>query len=325
MLTRRLLLAAMAAPALAPLVASCGSSAPAPKLRLLVPNAPGGGYDTTARVLAGALGRVGDQSPVDVFNLPGGSGVSGLARLERESGNSELLMMMGLGVVGAATVADRAADLTAATPIARLLGEPDLVLVRQDSDLGDFADLADRWPRRPERVRIGGGSLPGGPDHLATFSLARALDVPTDGVRYRSFDGGGPLLAALLGGDIDVVFSGVLETIDQVRSGAVRVLAVTGPNGVPDVDAPTLRTLGVAGGELENWRGLLAPPGLDRSSVERLTDLVERAIATATWRGAVADNGWTQRWLAGDDFADFLAVEQQRTTSLLERMSRART
>jgi putative tricarboxylic transport membrane protein len=313
----------MAAPTLAAVVAGCGTPEPRPALRLLVPNAPGGGYDTTARVLASALGRVVDDGPVDVFNLPGGGGVTGLARLRREAGHPDLLMMMGLGVVGAAAVAARADDLAATTPIARLLGEPDVVLVRHDSDMADFADLAREWQRRPRGVRVGGGSLPGGPDHLATYSLAGAIDVPVGAVRYRTYDGGGPLLAALLDGEVDVVFSGVLETIDQVRSGAVRALAVTGPNPVPSLPTPTLRELGV-GGELENWRGLLAPPGLASGDAARLIGLVERAIGTAGWRAAVTTNGWTPRWLAGEEFADFLADERRRTTSLLDRMSRTR-
>lgn len=289
----------------------------------MVPNAPGGGYDTTARVLASALDRVAG-AEVDVFNLPGGSGVTGLARLAREAGNPALLMMMGLGVVGAASVADRAADITATTPVARLLGEPDLVLVRSDSPFASLEDVVTRWTGDPRSFVIGGGSLAGGPDHLATYTLADALGIPAGAVRYRSYDGGGPLVAALLAGGVDVVMSGVLESIDQVRAGAVRALAVTGPARVPGLATPTLRELGIDG-ELENWRGLLAPPDVPTSRLRRLVDLVEEATATSVWRDAVDANGWTPRWLAGEEFASFLSAEERRTASLLSRLGQPRT
>ena len=314
-LTRRTLLGTgLVLPLVGAGLTGCSTHTPDP-LRLMVPNTPGGGYDTTARVLAGAINQGTDDASAEVFNLAGGGGLVGLARLETERGNADLMMMMGLGVVGAALAAEPSRTLAGATPLARVLGESEVLLVRADSAYDSFGDVAAAWARHPERVRIGGGSLPGGPDHLATYAVAAALDVPAERVRYSSHDGGGPLLTALLRRDVDVAVTGVLETIDQVRSGSVRALAVTSGRRVLD-DVPTLREQGVDV-EFENWRGLLAPPGLDQDATARLVTLLRTGTRSEAWRAAARRNGWTASWLAGEDFGAFLAEEERRTAVLL--------
>ena len=310
-LTRRHLLGGAALLALA----ACGRSSSS-TLRILVPNAPGGGYDTTARVLAGVIGRERGMHPVEVFNLPGGSGIAGLARLRAERGNDSLLMMMGLGVVGAANAGRDPAGVSGVTPVARVFDEAELVLVSARSPLATVGDWRERWRRDPEGLRIGGGSRPGGPDHLTTFELADAMGVAARRVRYTSYDGGGPLLAALLQGEVDLVVTGVLESADQVRAGSVRALAVTGSERVPGLEVPTMREAGVDV-VVENWRGLVAPPGLDYAARDRLVETVRTALRSAEWRAAARRNGWRESWLAGDDFATFLRAEDRRTAHLL--------
>lgn len=313
MLTRRTLLGTgLAVPILG--LAGCADRTVDP-LRLMVPNTPGGGYDTTARILAGAINQGREAPAAEVFNLAGGGGLVGLARLQTERGNSDLMMMMGLGVVGAALATSPPRSLADTTPLARLLGEAELLLVRSDSDFASFADLADEWFAQPGRMPVGGGSLPGGPDHLAAYAVAAAIDVPASRVDYRPYDGGGPLLAGLLRGDVDLAVTGVLESIDQVRSGSVRALAVTSARRVLD-GVPTLQEQGVPVA-FENWRGVLAPPGLAEADRERLIDLLHAGVRSSTWRAAADRNGWTSSWLAGDDFGRFLEEEERRTATLL--------
>ena len=286
-------------------------------LRILVPNAPGGGYDTTARILAGVVGPEAGPS-VEVFNLVGGPASPGLGRLREERGNPDLVMMMGLGIVGAASTARNGHQLAEVTPIARLIQEPEIVLVRSDSKLSDFASLRAAWTVAPGKVRVGGGSAPGGPDHLATQDLARALHIPAAQVDYRAYDGGGPLLEALLNGTVDIVVSGVLESADQIREGAARALAVTSRQRVPGLDVPTLRECGVDV-VFENWRGVVAPPDLDTAQRDRLVSLLKAAVRSPAWRASAARNGWTSSWLAGDAFGDFLEQQARRTDRLLGR------
>jgi putative tricarboxylic transport membrane protein len=312
-LTRRTLLGTgLAAPFLG--LAGCARRTADP-LRLMVPNAPGGGYDTTARILAGAMNQGREAPAAEVFNLAGAGGLVGLSRLVSERGNPDLMMMMGLGVVGAALATSPPRTLSGTTPLARLLGESEILLVRSGSPFTSFADVAEAWVARPGRTAVGGGSLPGGPDHLAAYAVAAAIDVPPALVDYRPYDGGGPLLSGLLRRDVDLAVTGVLESIDQVRSGSVRALAVTSARRVLD-DVPTLQEQGVAV-EFENWRGVLAPPGLTEADRERLIDLLATGVRSSTWRAAADRNGWTSRWLAGDQFGRFLEEEERRTATLL--------
>ncbi|WP_435201301.1 Bug family tripartite tricarboxylate transporter substrate binding protein [Janibacter sp. GS2] len=292
-------------------------------MRVLVPNATGGGYDTTARVMAAAVDEEEIAERPEVFNLEGGGGSAGLARIVHERGNDQLLLMMGLGVVGAVHSQDTTVRLDQATPIARLLTEPEVVVVHAKNGARSLDDLVQEWRDDPQQVVVGGGSSPGGPDHLAAYAIAEEVGIPVKEVQYEQYDGGGPLLAALLGGDIDVAVTGVLETADQVRAGSVRTLALTSATSIPGMKAPTMRELGYDV-EFANWRGVMAPPGLPQAQRSRLIDLVREMRATSTWKAAARQHGWTDALLTGEEFGEFLEEEDQRVATLLSELGSAR-
>jgi len=305
--------------ALCLLSAGCTVAAPAGEhvdLRIMVPNAPGGGYDTTARLAAQVLEDTELTERIEVFNLHGASGAVGLARMAKESGNPDLVMMMGLGVVGAVVTTEPTATFEDVTPIARLMSEPEIIVVPDDSPFRTLDDLVDAWRAGPSRIEVGGGSAPGGPDHLAPYLLADTLGIPVDEVSYSRYDGGGPLLAALLTGEVDFGVSGVAEYTDQFGTGPVRVLAVTSRQRLPGLDAPTLREQGVPF-HFVNWRGLVAPPGLTDLQTADLRRLVTRMHESTAWRRAATTHGWTDAFLSGRPFGRFLAAESRRVRTLL--------
>src|SRR5262249_26806588 len=144
-----------------------------PGLRIMVPNTPGGGYDITARTAAAAAEDAELTGGIEVFNLPGAGGTVGLSDLVADRGNGRLIMSMGLGVVGAVRTNHSAATLADTTPIARLTQEPDIVVVPADSGYRTFDQLLADWRADPGALPVGGGSSPGGPDHLATMLMAQ--------------------------------------------------------------------------------------------------------------------------------------------------------
>lgn len=293
-------------------------------LRFLVPNAPGGGYDTTARIAAQVLEEEGISDRIEVFNVEGASGVVGLARTANERGNADLMMMMGLGVVGGVYTNDSTVDLDEVTPIARLLSEPEIVVVPERSRFRTLDDLLTAWKANPSRISVGGGSSPGGPDFLAPHLIAKAVGIDPRVVDYNQYDGGGPLLAALLGGEVDFAVSGVGEYADQVRTGPVRVLAVTSRERIPDFDAPTLQEQGV---DLEfvNWRGFVAPPGLTAREERTLLDLVVAMHDSRAWKAAAQANGWDDTFLTGKAFDRFLREESDRVAGVMTELGIAPT
>ncbi|WP_159942421.1 MULTISPECIES: tripartite tricarboxylate transporter substrate binding protein [unclassified Nocardiopsis] len=288
-------------------------------LRIMVPTPPGGGFDHTARTVAAVIEEIGAVPDVTVFNLPGSTGTAALARLVYERGAADLLLQMGLGLVANTHVGSASGPVTDATALARLFEEPEALLVPADSEWRSVDDLVDAWRRDPGAMRIAGGSTPAGPDHLVTMLLAEELGIGVADVNYRSYDGGGPVQAALLDDQVDFAAAGPSEQRSAIDSGQLRVLAVTGPERDPGIDAPTLVEAGI-GLEFMNWRGLVAPPGLAGEDLAWLLDLVERVHASPEWAERLARNRWRDAYLAGEEFGAFLAEEDERTGRTLERL-----
>ena len=290
-----------------------------PGLRFMVPNTPGGGYDITARTAAKNAEDAGLTTGIEVFNLPGAGGTVGLTRLVGEHGNGRLAMSMGLGVVGAVHTNKTPRTLADTTPIARLTEEQDIVVVGRNSPYKTIQDLLAAWRKDPGKLPVGGGSSPGGPDHLAPMLMAQAAGIAPRSVNYVPFDGGGELLASILGDKVAFGVSGVGEYLDQVRSGELRLLAVTGAERVPGLDAPTLREAGLDT-EFTNWRGIVAPPGLTDAERDKLVGLARELHASPQWRESLRTHGWNDAFLAGEEFGDFLTAQDHRVGAVLEEL-----
>ncbi|MEU0134446.1 tripartite tricarboxylate transporter substrate binding protein [Streptomyces sp. NPDC006296] len=290
-----------------------------PGLRFMVPNTPGGGYDITARTAAKNAEDAGLTHGIEVFNLPGAGGTVGLTRLVAEHGNGKLAMSMGLGVVGAVRTNKAPRTLADTTPIARLTEEQDIVVVAKDSPYRSIDQLLTAWKKDPGKIPVGGGSSPGGPDHLAPMLMAKAAGIAPKQVNYVPFDGGGELLASILGNKVGFGVSGVGEYLDQIEAGELRLLAVTGPERVPGLDAPTLREAGLDT-DFTNWRGIVAPPGLSDSERDKLVGLVSELHGSKQWRASMERNGWDDAFLTGDAFGDFLDAQDRRVATVLREL-----
>lgn len=303
--------------------AAAGSNAEAVRgLRVLVPNSPGSGYDVTARAAGKAMEDAGVARNVEVFNVAGAGGTVGLQRLVNEKANGDLIMQMGLGVVGAVYTNKSQATLQQTTPLARLIQEAEAIVVPKDSPYKTLQDFLTAWKANPGKVPVGGASAPGGPDHLTPMLLARQAGPAPKDVNYVAYDGGGELLTALLGNKVAVGATGVGEVAEQAKSGQVRVLAVTSAKRSPDVDAPTLKEAGV---ELEftNWRGLVAAPGVSDADKAKLVGLVQKMHESPAWKDALSKNNWIDAYQTGDEFAGFLKSENDRVGTVLKDLGLA--
>jgi len=291
-------------------------------LRIMVPNSAGGGYDTTARVAAKVMDDEAIAPGIEVFNLEGAGGTVGLARTVNEEGNDDLTMLMGLGVVGASYTNETDATLNETTPIAKLIEEPGAVMVSKDSPFESIEDLVDAWKADPGSLTVGGGSSPGGPDHLLPMQLADAVGIDPAEVNYVAYDGGGDLLPAILGNKLDFATSGAGEFLDQIESGELRVLATSGEERLEGVDAPTLKESGI---DLlfTNWRGIVAPPGISDETRTALIDALTEMHDSAGWQQALEDNGWSDAFITGDEFGDYIAEQDTRVRDTLSQLGLA--
>src|SRR3954466_3364682 len=168
-----------------------GSGDPITGLRVMVPNSPGSGYDTTARAWVQVLEDEKLAESVEVFNLEGAGGTAGLQRLVNEKGNADLLMQMGLGVVGAQYSNQSEATLDQTTPIAELIEEAEAIVVPADSPFQNIGDLVTGWKADPGNTPVGGASNPGGPDHLTPMLLAQEGGVKPGDAHSVAHRGGG--------------------------------------------------------------------------------------------------------------------------------------
>ncbi|MFG1627035.1 Bug family tripartite tricarboxylate transporter substrate binding protein [Kribbella sp. NPDC049227] len=303
--------------------ADAGSGKPATGLRLMVPNTAGGGYDTTARVAAKVMDDAKIATGVQVFNLPGAGGTVGLQRTVNEKGNGKLAMQMGLGVVGATYTSKSKATLTQTTPLAKLIEEAGAIVVPKDSPYKSIGDLVTAWKANPKGLAVGGGSSPGGPDHLLPMQLAQTVGIDPKDVNFVSYDGGGELLPALLGNKIAFGASGFGEFLDQVESGQVRVLAVTSEQPIQALkDVPTLKSSGI---DLvfTNWRGIVAPPEISAEDKQVWVDALTKMHDSPEWKAELAKRGWTDAFVTGDAFATFLTDQDKAVADILTKLGLA--
>lgn len=321
---RRLAVLALAA-ALVAAVSGCGVTRgdSSRDLDMWIPNSPGGGYDQTGRAAVGVLERDritgGD---IQVTNILGAGGSVAMSRLMGEEGNENLLMTLGLGVVGSTYSFGVDARPHDATPIAQLIEEQEGVLVPSDSPYRTIGDLVTAWKADPSSIVVGGGSSPGGPDHLFPMQLAKAVGINPRDVTYVAYDGGGPLTSALLGHKIQVGFSGLAEFEGQIEAGELRALAVSGEERIESpavADVPTLTESGIDF-VFTNWRGVVAPPGISEERKAELIDYLTRMHDSPQWRQALEDNGWADAFVTGDDFERFLVEQDERVATTLKEL-----
>jgi putative tricarboxylic transport membrane protein len=292
------------------------------QLRIVAPAAPGGGWDQTARVMQQALQRAGLVAIPVVENVPGAAGTIGLARfIGAERGNGDALLVSGLIMLGGIVMHDSPVTLADVEPIARLTGEYEILTVPTSSPFGTLDDLLREFKSHPESISWGGGSA-GGSDQILAGLIARAVGVEPRRINYIAFSGGGEALAAIVGGQVSVGINGLAEFATQIEAGTVRVLAISSAERLPGLDAPTLREQGVDV-EFENWRSVVAPPGVSAEERARLTAVVEAMVQSAEWRELNARYRWLDRYLAGDEFAEFTAAEERRVRSVLRELGTA--
>lgn len=292
-------------------------------LHMLIPNSPGGGYDQTGRAAVATMEDLKTTGgSFDVTNVIGAGGSVAMTELMNERGDEQTMMTVGLGVVGSLYSFGNDYKLQDATPLAQLIEEYEGVLVPASSPFKTIGDFVDAWKEDPRSVVIGGGSSPGGPDHLFPMQLAAAVDVDPKDVRFITYDGGGPLTSALLGEKIQVGFSGLSEFEGQIKSGDLRVLAVSGDKRLESEVAKDVPTLTESDIDLVfvNWRGVLAPPGISDKRRGELIEYLTEMHDSTEWQSVLKKNGWIDTFRTGADFDGFLTEQDERVSSTLEEL-----
>ncbi len=280
-------------------------------LKLLVPAAPGGGWDQTGRALQAALQADKIVPRVMVDNKGGAGGTIGLAQfISSNKGDGNTMLIGGMVMVGALITNKSPVSLSQVTPIARLTGEYQVVVVPASSKLQSMKELVALVKTNPGNVAWGGGSA-GGSDHLLAGMILQAAGVDAAKVNYIAYAGGGEAQAAIMGGHVAAGISGYGEFAGQIKSGKLRALAISAPQRLPGIDIPTLHEGGVDV-DMVNWRAIFGAPGITEAQKKELQDVVARAVKSASWRETLKRNDWADMYLPGDEFKAFLEKDSAR-------------
>ena len=303
-----------------------GSDYPSQTLQLMAPAKPGGGWDLTARTLQKALTDAGlSKSPIEVYNVEGAAGTLGLAQLvTKNDGDPYQLMITGLVMIGGVVANKSPVNLTQVTPVATLTAEQEVIVVPANSPHKDLKALMEAAKANPQSVNWGGGSA-GGTDQILVGLLAKAAGIDPKSMKYLPYSGGGESKAALLSGDLTAGVSGVSEYVDLVKDGKVRALAVSGATGVDagaGSPAPTIKQSGYDV-ELSNWRGIVAPPGIDEDERKDVIGLIDKVHASSQWQQALKEQGWDDFYKSGDEAKSFFDTETTRITGVLTEIGLA--
>lgn len=287
-------------------------------LTLLVPAAPGGGWDTVARELQRAMRENGIVANPRVVNVPGAGGTIGLTQLDQMRGRDDVLMVMGTVMIGGIVVNDSAVTLKDTIPIAELAEDYEALVVPASSPHQTVQDFVAALKSDPGSVSIGGGSL-GGTDHLTAGLLAQSAGADPARINYIPFAGGGEAVSALLSESVDAGISGYVEFADQVEAGKLRILAISAPQRQEGLDAPTFQEAGYDV-LLPNFRGVVAPQGLEAEDVATLSAIVQETLATPQWQDTLQRNRWEPAVKVGSDFEAYLQQEIERITALTQEL-----
>ncbi|MCM2471910.1 tripartite tricarboxylate transporter substrate binding protein [Rhizobium sp. CG5] len=286
---------------------------------IIAPAAPGGGWDQTARSMQTSLQQEGIAGNVQVQNVPGAGGTIGLAQFASQSaGNPNALIVGGYVMVGAILTNKSPVSLKDVTPIARLTGEYEAIVVPASSPFQTMGDLVAALKKDPGSVSWGGGSA-GGTDHIAVGLIAKAAGVDPTKINYIAFSGGGEALAAILGSQVSAGISGYGEFESQVKAGTLRILAISSDNKIEGIDAPTLKDAGLDV-VVQNWRMVAAAPGLTDEQKTAISGDVDKLVKSASWQETLKTKGWQNTYLSGAAFDEQLAKDISATETILKEI-----
>ena len=317
--TRRLIRAIARALVATALAGTAGAALAVDTVKMMIPAAPGGGWDSTGRALGAALQASGAVRNIQYDNKGGAAGAIGLAQfVNTAKGDPGALMVGGMVMVGGLISSKSPLSLNKVTPIARLTTEYEVIVVPAGSPFKTLGDLIEKLKSAPGSVAFGGGSA-GGTDHILVGMIAKAVGVDPVKTNYVPFKGGGDAVAAIIGGHVAAGVSGYSEFDQHIQAGKMRALAISAPTREKGIDIPTLKEQGIDV-ELANWRGVFGAPGLTPAQRDELIAAVKKAVDDPHWKKSVEEKLWTEVYLPGEGFGQYVAEDSKRLGAILAEL-----
>ncbi len=291
-------------------------------IHIVVPFPAGGPADVTARIVAQRMNEDWGQ-PVIVDNRPGGNTVIGALSVAKAAPDGYTILMA-LSSISIFPVSDRingkvpAYEMKDFAPIALVTADPTVLVVRADGPYKTLKDFVDAAKASPGKINYSSSGVYG-TLHVSMEIFANAAGIKLFHVPYQ---GGGPAVTALLGGQVEALASGPAAAIGQIRGGKMRALASWSTKRLellPDI--PTFKELGYDA-EFYIWSGVVAPAATPAPILARLREAVKEAVASPEFRAAMAKVETPISYLDGPEFQKYWDADAKRLAVALEKIGR---
>lgn len=290
-------------------------------IHFLIPGGAGGGWDGTARGTGEALTGAGLVGSASYENMSGGGGGKAIGYLiENAASNHGTLMVNSTPIVIRSLTGVFPQSFRDLTLVAGTIGDYAALVVDANGPIQDVNGLIEAFNADPNGTAIGGGSVPGGMDHLVAAMVFQAAGADPVAMKYIPYDGGGATMAGLLSGEVQAVSTGFSEAVELAKAGEVRIIGVTSEERVAAYeDAPTMLEQG-NDTTFVNWRGFFAAPGLPDDKLAMYQDAIAKMYETDEWATVRDRNGWVDIHNPGDDFRAFLEDQEQVIGDLMRKL-----
>jgi putative tricarboxylic transport membrane protein len=300
---------------------------PSKNFECIAPAGPGGGWDTTMRMVTKTLTeKKFITTAMPVTNRPGGGGGVALEYIQRKKGNPYLLTVFSPPLILINLTGQTPLGYKDLTPISMLINDYGAFGVPKNSKYASISEVFEAIKKDPKSVKIGGTSSMGSMDHIQFLAAAKAAGVENlKDVPYIAFQGGEGL-ASLMGSHIDLLSTGMAELVGPKESGDIKILALTAPARIPSgplSDVPTLKESGIDA-EYINWRGIFGAPGMPEAERVFMENALKNMSETPEWKAICERNGWAPVYMNTGDFTAFLDLSDAEAKSLLREIGMLR-
>ncbi|WP_375163179.1 Bug family tripartite tricarboxylate transporter substrate binding protein [Laceyella sacchari] len=299
---------------------------PSRAVTMVAPSGAGGGWDQTARSISKVLqeSKLVNQSVI-VENQPGGGGAVFLAEYATQEAKNDYKLFVNsppLLINHLKKEGNSPFGYTDVTPLAQLTKDYGVYVVKADSPVKDLPSMLTELKANPKKYTLAGGSAPGSMDHLIAILPAYQSGIDAKKLKYVSYDGGGEAIAALLGGNVDMIATDASAVGEYKKAGKVRVLAVTSPErlGGELKDVPTLKELGIQHAEFTIWRGVFGPKEMTPEAKKFWDGKLKALSEHEAWQKELKAKGWQSEYKNSDQFSAFLKEQDQQVLELLKAL-----
>jgi len=283
-------------------------------VRMIVPFGPAGTTDIVARLIGQWLSEhLGQQFIVE--NRPGGAGNIGTEAVVRAPADGYTLLMIDVSPAINATLFDKlnfnfVRDIA---PVANIVRVPNVMVVNPAFPAKTVPEFIAHAKANPGKISLASAGI-GTPNHVAgeLFKMMAGLDLV-----HMPYRGGGPAIADLLGGQVDVTFAVVTTAIEYIRTGKLRALAVTSATrqeALPDI--PTVADF-LPGYEASGWFGLFAPRNTPAEIIDGLNKEINAALADPKVKARLADLGGTVVLGLPADFGRLVVDDKEKWAKVI--------